>query len=375
MRYSILPVRKNPVIWGFVALSPLIILMNINIRAADIMAAGRQVNWVPLSIDEISGVATSLLLIPSLIWLFTKLPLNRKNWWQRIPLYLAATLVYGALHTSMMWVSRRILYPLFDLGNYNYGILKYRFMMEYNKQFLWFWVIYAIVLITGFIREKQQQQLKAARLEEMLTQARLQALQMQINPHFLFNTLNMISSTMYEDVAAADKMMANLSDMLRMTLRKDMPEQHALADELAFLNRYIAIMTARFGKRLQIHLDCPETLQQYQIAAFLLQPLVENAIQHSLDTAQIARISITISQKEKWLQIEICDNGPGLSESLDKVLQKGIGLSNTRERIEKTYGERQSFEVRNIDSGGLKLTIRIPAAIAKPTEDPVVETH
>lgn len=315
-------------------------------------------------IMETTGAYTVLLLSPLLLHFFRKFPLGRANWPARIPVYLLASMVFGVSHTSLMYLTRNLIYWLFDLGVYDYGRLSYRYFMEYSHQFLTFWVIWAVMQLLGYAREHQKQKLKAAELEQQLTQARLQALQMQLNPHFLFNTLNMISSVIYDDPKIADKMIASLSDLLRATLNGAAGHEITLAQELELLQRYVAIMKARFQDKLELRLDVEAVTRNALVPGFILQPLVENAIKYSLENLQRAEVEIAARVENEDLVLEVKDNGPGLGANPSEHNSNGVGLANTAERLEKMYGGERRLLLENRPAGGLQATLTLPLLFA-----------
>ena len=228
--------KSNVFKWGLIfVLFTLIALLNFTRFVTSELAEGNQGKYLYYFIMETTGAYAVLLLLPLLLWFFRKYSLTTHNIYKLLPLYFITSLVFGICHTLLMYSSRIMIFWIFNLGIYDYGKWIYRFPMEYTNQFFTFWTVYAIFLIITSISERQKQKIKTAELEEQLTKARLQALQMQLNPHFLFNTLNMISSTMYVNVKAADKMIANLSDLLRLTLTSADKEEHSLEKEMELI--------------------------------------------------------------------------------------------------------------------------------------------
>ncbi len=339
-------------------------IMNFNRFYTNELAEGEAPNFYHYFINEMTGAYAVMALLPLLFFFFKKFPLLRDNWRTRLPLYLLATVAFGFCHTMLMFLSRKAIYKLALQKDYDYGHLGLRFLMEYNHQFFTFWIIYGIVFLVGMMREHQRQKLKAVELEQQLTKARLQALQMQLNPHFLFNTLNMISATMYEDVEAADKMLANLSDMLRLSLNRENRDEHALAKELELLHYYLDIMKARFADKLSIKLDIAAETKDALVPAFILQPLVENSIRHSLETLHVVEIEIISRRINDDMILSVKDNGPGIVEDVEEILKNGIGLSNTAERLEKLYGNAHRFHWENIAGGGLQIVATFPLRLA-----------
>jgi two-component system LytT family sensor kinase len=183
---------------------------------------------------------------------------------------------------------------------------------------------------------------------------------MQLHPHFLFNTLNMISSTMYDDVKAADKMIANLSDLLRITLDSRGAEEHTLEKELEIVHLYIEIMKARFQDKLTVKTDIENATQEALVPGFILQPLVENSIKHCMKKLKTAEISIASRMENGKLKLIIQDNGPGISGEMNQIFKNGVGLSNTVERLEQLYGNNHHFQLQNRGEGGLQVVMELP---------------
>lgn len=337
-------------------------LLNIGVIVTDELANGYKVDWPRYIINELSGSWVILPFIPLLIWFFKKFPISRSTILSHLPLHFVMILIFGASHTFLMYIVRIPLYQWFDLGNYGkwYGILEYRLAMEYFKQFLFYWVFYGGYLFLEKLQESQQQQIRAAQLEEQLTKARLQSLKMQLNPHFLFNTLNAISSMMYEDLDAADKMMAILSDMLRSTLNIQV-EVHPLEQELALLDRYIHIMKIRFKDKLATNLEIEKQVKQAMIPVFLLQPLIENSIKYGIEAKGKVAVDLKVKIVNDKLSIRLEDNGPGIHSHAPN----GIGWSNTLERLEKLFNNDFVFNIKNKPEGGLRVAVEIPLRFEK----------
>jgi two-component system LytT family sensor kinase len=347
---------KNKWGWLFLALT-LLALLNIGVIATDDLANGDEVHWLRHIINELSGSWLILPLLPGLLWFFKKFPITRDTFWTRLPLHLFMTLAFGTTHTLLMYAVRTPIYEWVGLGDYGkwYGILEYRMAMEYFKQVVVYWVFYGAFLFFEKIKENQRRQIQAAQLEEQLTKARLQSLQMQLNPHFLFNTLNAISGMMYEDIDAADNMMTTLSDMLRSTLHIRI-EEHRVEQELALLDRYLEIMKIRFKDQLHTRLEVEERAKQALVPVFLLQPLMENAIKYGVEKNGKVIVQLAVKTYNERLSLRVEDNGPGIQSAF----RNGIGWNNTLERLEKLFGEDHLFNLENKAEGGLRVTVEIP---------------
>lgn len=343
----------------FIILS-LIGMINFTRGVAGHLAEGLPGKYAFFFIMETTGAYTILFLLPALMWFFGRFPLKKNKLAERIPLYLFASVVFGVSHTLLMYITRQGIYWLIGWGTYDYGIWQYRFLMEYSHQVITFFGIYFLIVFLKSQKEKQEQSIKMARLEEKLAKARLQSLEMQLNPHFFFNTLNMISSTMYEDIKTADKMIADLSDILRFTLKSSSGDTHTLEKELDILNLYTEIMKARFGDKLHVQTGIGAGTENAVMPRFLLQPLVENAIKHGFENPGRTEIRVGSRLEGGRLVLEISDNGPGLPEGPGNILRQGIGLSNTRERLEQLYGDEHRFLLQNRKEGGLLVRIVLP---------------
>ena len=214
-----------------------------------------------------------------------------------------------------------------------------------------------------FFRHSQQRERLALELESRLAKTNLEMLRMQLNPHFLFNTLNAISTLVHTNPHAADNMITDLSALLRDSLDSLGEPEVSLGRELEYLRRYTDIEQTRFGDRLQIeHSIGPEALNAL-VPTFLLQPIVENAIRHGLEPeVGTGCIQISASRKGEVLQLRVADNGKGLdaSRTTPASERNGIGLSNSRARLEELYGRKQSFTLSNRPEGGCLVTIEIP---------------
>ncbi|HZR17585.1 MAG TPA: sensor histidine kinase [Verrucomicrobiae bacterium] len=222
-----------------------------------------------------------------------------------------------------------------------------------------YWVIVAVSQAFGYYRKYRERELHASELEKHLVQAKLQALQMQLNPHFLFNTLHSISSLMHKDVEAADRMIMRLSDLLRAALDCADTQEVSLRKELELLELYLGIEQIRFGDRLSVKLDVAPDALEAQVPNFILQPLVENAIRHGIEPrAKPGRIELHASRQADALALTVSDNGKGIPET--KPTREGVGLSNTRARLRELYGASHRFELRSGPEGGLRVEMTIP---------------
>jgi two-component system, LytTR family, sensor kinase len=321
--------------------------------------------WIPL-VGWLTCSYLWALVTPLVIGLAWRFPLEKTRLLRRLPLHLLA----GALVSSVLLVLYVFLRELF-LGDAPKPFSPVRgflnlFVADFHSNLLFYWMI--VVLSQAFdyyrrFRERErraaQLELEAAQLETQLTRAELDALKMQLHPHFLFNTLNTISVLMRDDIEAANRMLVRLSELLRAALKSEGAQEVPLRQELEFLRGYLEIEQTRFQDRLTVEFFIePETLDA-QVPNLILQPLVENAIRHGIaPRAEAGLIQIQARRENGFVELRISDNGAGISESKAEIA--GIGLSNTRERLEKLYGQRHEFSVVSGADGGVQAAIKIP---------------
>jgi LytS/YehU family sensor histidine kinase len=221
-----------------------------------------------------------------------------------------------------------------------------------------------IVMVYAALRFRQlyvAEQLGAAALKAELTQAKLDTLRSQLRPHFLFNTLNAISVFVIEDAGKAQQMILRLAALLRRSLDEDAHEV-PFAQELTFVEDYLEIQRGRFGDRLRVSLDVDPAVLNASVPVFLLQPLLENAIEHGKSEDRPTTIALNAARERDTLQIALADDGPGVADN--GLLRERIGLGNTRERLHHLYGTRASvaFSAAQApaDSPGTRVEIRLP---------------
>ena len=212
-----------------------------------------------------------------------------------------------------------------------------------------------------YFLEARERETQAARLSEQLAEARLGALRMQLNPHFLFNSLNAITVLLRDhDTETSARMLEQLADVLRRVLRTDRPHEVPLADEIDFLQRYVALEQVRFSDRLRPTFDVDPAVVSALVPDFVLQPLVENALRHGLAKRTEAGLLLISAHREgDELVLSVRDDGPGFDER-GEPHREGVGLANTRERLTALYGDRGRLELTGIRGGGVTATLRIP---------------
>lgn len=231
----------------------------------------------------------------------------------------------------------------------------------FERRFHWDMVVYGAIAAGShawiYRGTMQRNERRALELETQLKEAQLESLRMQLQPHFLFNTLETISALMYQDVPAADRMISRLGDLLRHSLRSSGKQEVTLREEIDMLSRYLEIEQTRFADRLSVQMFIEPGVLDAAVPHFLLQPLVENAIRHGIaPRAQPGSIAIRARRSGEQLEIEVADDGRGAREDA----AEGIGLSNTRRRLEQLYGVRATLQLLPRENGGTRSCIRLP---------------
>jgi two-component system LytT family sensor kinase len=300
-----------------------------------------------------------------------RFPLWGSMWKPHLPLHVLALLDFSALKTLTMWGLRIPLWYAAGLGSYDYGAMLYRFPMEAANDVFGYFLFVGIVQFWDAWVARQERELREARLEAALHETRLQALQGQLQPHFLFNTLNTISSVMYADPAQADRLISRLSDLLRSSLSAPERPEVGLEEELDILDRYVELMSARFGDRMTVEVSVAPNARESMVPVFLLQPLVENAIHHGVARRSgPGRIDISVERVGPKLRIVVADDGPGIDGDPAAAVGKGVGLRNTRERLAHLYGGVASLHLQNGEAQGLQVFVELPFRAASKDEDP-----
>jgi two-component system LytT family sensor kinase len=308
--------------------------------------------WDPFINEVITGAWMTALLFPLVLRFARRYPVGRANFMRRLPLHAAALLAFSLVHTSSMWLLRRLLYPLFGLGPYDYGIMTARYPMEFFHHV----IVYCLIVSIIYLFDRH---VRAAHLEARLAHARLENLRLQLQPHFLFNALNTISAVMYEDPRRADGMICRLSDLLRSTITGSDAQEVPLEREIATLELYLDIMRQRFEDKLRVDVTIAPEVRQALVPHLLLQPLVENSIRYGVDPESLAvNVQVTAERDGGATRLRVRDHGRGLPGGR---FRKGTGLSNTAERLEKLYGSGHRLEFENCpEGGGLAVTVALP---------------
>jgi two-component system LytT family sensor kinase len=345
---------KLAMIWGAWTLAALVYSSHLYVFHN---LLGKRATWWQTASEAFQDFYVWALLCPLILYLAKRFPISRTGWRKallvHIPASLLVSLVQVALHTVVTQIVEGYL-----TREGAWEVFRALFARTYHFGLIPYWVM---VLVWCGIQYYKDRELRASQLQTRLAQAELQALKMQLHPHFLFNTLHAISALMQQDVKAADRMVARLSDLLRISLQASNIQEVPLWQELEFLEGYLEIEKTRFQDRLKVEMNiAPETLDA-TIPNLILQPLVENSIRHGIAKHRGAGLVEIRSEKEDGrLRVLVRDNGAGLPDEGCDTFKEGIGLSNTRARLQQLYGSKHDLQFRNAPGGGLVVTLLIP---------------
>jgi two-component system LytT family sensor kinase len=325
------------------------------------LALQYRMRGVELPLGEIvfSGFATwlpFLLLAPAIFSIARRFPLEPGNWRRSFGMHVLGSLAVCVAYAGCRWAVSHI--PFVDPEPLPFTWL---LVSQFYLAFQSYWVLVAVHQAWHNYRRFRDRALRASQLEARLARAQLEVLKGQLHPHFLFNTLNAISTLVHRDPHGADEMITKLSDLLRMSLDSIGVQEVRLGQEVEFLSRYLDIQRTRFHDRLKVDVDVPEHLLQVLVPNQVLQPIAENAIKHGLATRpECGRIEVTARRRGHWLELAVRDDGPGFRLGPEGLPMRGIGLRNTRERLRELYGPGAVLTLSNHPEGGAVVRLRLP---------------
>ena len=294
-------------------------------------------------------------LTPVIAWLARRAPIVSGNWRRALLVHVPASIAFAMLKLGLRVALGRVS-PMLATTT-----LQNLMLAQLHLNLITYWVIAGLAHAVDYYRKFRERELRASQLEARLAQAQLEVLRMQLHPHFLFNTLHAISTLVRKDPDAAERTIAELSDLLRLTLETLGREKATVKDEMEFIDRYLAIQQTRFGDRLVVRqrID-PEALDAL-VPSQILQPLVENAIRHAIaPRAAGGTLDIDIRRTDHHVTLSVRDDGPGLPAGGIDELKLGVGLTNTRARLAELYGRGDHLKLSNAADGGVVAEITIP---------------
>jgi sensor histidine kinase YesM len=308
--------------------------------------------------EELTGVYSAFVLLPFIFWIVRRAPMTRESWPRSLALNVFGLAVYTLAHTTLMAISRALIAPALGLGTYDYGNLAYRYPMEASGDTVSYALVASTIYLFARLRAARAAELHAVDLQRRLAEAQLENLRLQLNPHFLFNTLNAISSVMYDDVRKADAMIAKLSDFLRTVLAASGVANVPLEEELAVERQYVEIMTTRLERSLDLRITVADGAGDALVPFMLLQPLIENSIKHGMSDRPSLALEILAHRRDAQTIIEVRDDGRGCAP----ICTPGIGLANVRSRLAHLYGAAATFSLEAREGGGTRAILAFPYA-------------
>ena len=348
---------RPPVRWAIVfGIWTALALLSVSQTVIFLANQGRPIDLGPIVLGRMVDWYTCALFTPAFFWLARHYPIDRERWRVGIPVHLVAAALFVLLKYVFYLHARRWIQP----GGPGPDRLSDYLAAFAINEFLVFVAVIGVVHAIEFYRRFRAREIQAERLRTQLVEARIEALSSQLHPHFLFNTMQGVSTLMYRDVAAADTMLTRLSDLLRRTLQQPHVHEVPLSDELLTLEDYVGIMRMRFQDRLVIETRVSDAARPALVPRLLLQPLVENALEHGIARrAGAGRIEICAERSGDTVELSVTDDGAGLTTG-EKFPAEGIGLGNTRLRLQELYGDRQRLIIEPLATGGLRVRVSIP---------------
>src|ERR1044071_1420834 len=301
------------------------------------------------------------LATPLVLWLSRRFCIQRHNWLRRgaihffISIALVTTLLILHFFAFMIFLGRAgQITPLRVFGFIYFNL---------DRWLLIYWLILLMSHAFSYYNSFRKGELKASQLRTQLVQSQLEALKMQVHPHFLFNTLHSISALLSKDTEAARKMITRLGDFLRLTLENSGTQEVTLQQEIEFLNGYLEIERIRFQDRLTTDIRVDPDVLDVRVPNLILQPLVENAMRHAIGNSASGHVEGTAAPRNGVVRIEVKDNAPAIqAEQLVEARRGrgGVGLANTQARLTGIYGDAAHFQLSNNPTGGLVVALEIP---------------
>ncbi len=314
-------------------------------------------------LDEGTGNLASLIFFPIAVFTERRFPMDRgrwrRNWWA----HTVAFVVYSIAHTTFMAVTRHFLSPAIGLGAYDYGAMSVRYFMEGAQDIISYATFAGLLTLLRVQARLREREVRELQLERAAAKAQLESLTLRLQPHFLFNALNTISATVYDDAAAADELIGRLGELLRKSIASSERQETSLAEELQLLDAYEALIAARFGERVRFVHDVSAEARDCAVPVFLLQPLVENAVKHGSSSERVGNEIVvrgSVRSGQLLLAVENAIDG-----AIDASAPLGTGLGASVARLRLLYGDAASLATHASDES-FRVSVRLPMRPAPP---------
>jgi two-component sensor histidine kinase len=311
---------------------------------------GDGIPWSRTIALTFANAAVAFIFLPPIVWLARRYPIEQRSWRKALLVHIPACLVFSLSHS---WLYAALCYasPVF-----------HALFLRFHPNLLTYWAIVGFTQALDYFQRYKER-------ERQLAQAELHLLKAQLQPHFLFNTLHTISAMMHEDVQGADRIINRLGDLLRLTLQSIGEHEVPLRREIEFLESYLAIERVRFQERLDLTVEVEAATLDALVPSMLLQPLAENSIRHGFGPKRKAgAIILQAQRRDGQLVLRVGDNGRGFSGLDAQPPSPGLGLTNTRRRLEQLYPSANRLHLENLPGGGALVTFEIPFHTAPSKE-------
>lgn len=322
-------------------------------------------DWARSALPHIINYLFWPFLVPFIFWTFNRYRMVRAAALSDKVKTVLMSLIVPFMHeaaTTVIYFWILSVTGMYELNEESINYVQAAFPSVYIGRIVEFWIIYGLFAAFDFYKKYKDKQAELVKIEAQLNRTKLAVLKMQLQPHFLFNALNSISSLMDIDVKKAQMVTAKLGDLLRGILEQDQRVFVSLDEELSYVETYLDIEKIRFEDRLSIEYQIDDKALNVNLPLLLIQPLVENAIKHGVSkTSEPVLLQIKAENKGETLRICVNDNGNGQAQKTDQFLNKGIGLKNIKERLDQFYPGAYSLKIDTSIGQGFKVNIDIPA--------------
>jgi two-component system, LytTR family, sensor kinase len=355
----------SPHAWtlGIIAVWLMLSLISASQRYADSIQTSSPVSFLVFLLWSLVIWSYWALAVPLIFRLGKSIPFSQGMLSFATLTHFALAVLLGLLHIASVALlgtffgQGRTGAPITLIGEFGRGVRVFLYL-----ELILYWAILGAGIARDSYYKYREREMRSKELEAQLGLARLEALRMQVQPHFLFNALNTVAMLIRNgESSQAVEMVAGLGDLLRSSLNDSSEQEVPLAAELSFVRRYLAIEEFRFPDRLRVEVDVPEELLTVEVPNLIFQPLVENAIRHGIAKSSSSGLVRIIARRQNgWLELSVEDDGPGLPVGWQPEDCRGIGLRNVRSRMEQLYGNRHELVIQNVEPKGAVARLRIP---------------
>jgi len=288
-----------------------------------------------------------------------RFPLEGPVRFRNLAMHLGCSALFSVTHLAALVLVRAAVFPKDHFAFVE--SFSWWFARRFHGNLIYYWTFVIAAHALRWYQRLREREIKAAELEARLAETKLAALKAQLEPHFLFNTLNTIAELVHEDPNAAEQTLTRLSELLRLSLKTSGEKEVSLQEELAFIEPYLDIQRLRMGSRLTVCWEIEPDALPARVPNLLLQPIIENAIRHGIaPLPDGGTITVSARCSNGQLTVIVRDTGAGISLRPDGLVREGVGLSNLKTRLDCLYGTRHQFNLRNLPQGGCEVSLCLP---------------